>query len=132
MPLQITALYAGLLALLFVVLAARVIRGRYRDRVELLDGGMPDLARRIRVHANFAEYVPLSLIVMATVEANGARPWIVHGLGVVLVAARLGHAWGLQTSTGPSAGRAGGMVATFAVLVTGGLLAVAQFLGLTP
>ena len=36
----ITALYAGLLALLMLVLARNVIRGRYRAKVGLFDGGV--------------------------------------------------------------------------------------------
>ncbi len=56
----ITAFYAALLALLFVFLSVRVIGWRRVKRVELGHGDDSQLLRRMRVHANFAEYVPFS------------------------------------------------------------------------
>ena len=60
----VTAFYAALLAPLFVVLSVRVILFRRGSGSTLGDGGDPVLLRRIRVQANFAEYVPLALILM--------------------------------------------------------------------
>jgi uncharacterized membrane protein YecN with MAPEG domain len=60
----ITALFAGLLAPLYIVLALRVIGSRRSARVALGDGGDPALTRRMRVHANFAEYAPFTLLLM--------------------------------------------------------------------
>ena len=65
----ITALYAGLLAPLFLLLSVRVIRQRRGAKVAVRgDGGDAMLLRRMRVHANFAEYVPLALLLMALAE----------------------------------------------------------------
>ena len=55
---KITALHAGLLALLVLVLSFRTILYRRAHKVEIGDGGDKELLRRSRVHANFAEYVP--------------------------------------------------------------------------
>ena len=52
----ITVFYGSLLAPLFIMLAVRVIGVRRTARIALGDGGDDLLRRRIRVHANFAEY----------------------------------------------------------------------------
>jgi len=63
--LSITAFYAALLAVLFLVLSVRVIGWRRESRVEFGHGEDSELLRRMRVHANFAEYVPFTLLLMA-------------------------------------------------------------------
>jgi uncharacterized membrane protein YecN with MAPEG domain len=68
----ITPFYAALLALLYVGLAVRVIQLRRSERVALGDGGRQSLQRATRVHANFAEYVPLALILLVLAELTGA------------------------------------------------------------
>jgi uncharacterized membrane protein YecN with MAPEG domain len=65
----ITALFAGLLAPLYIVLALRVIGLRRSAGVALGDGGDPWLTRRMRVHANFAEYAPFTLLLMGLAES---------------------------------------------------------------
>ena len=57
--LGIVPFYASLLAALYFFLSLRVIRMRRRERIALGDGENARLERAIRVHANFAEYVPL-------------------------------------------------------------------------
>jgi len=54
----IVPIYAALLALLFVLLSVRTIRTRRRQGVALGHGDDPAMLRVMRVHANFAEYVP--------------------------------------------------------------------------
>ena len=84
----ITALYAALLAPLFVLLAIRVIAARRSARVPVGDGGDAELRRRMRVHANFAEYVPFALLLMALAESLGITPWLIHVLGLALLGSR--------------------------------------------
>ncbi len=121
---KITALYAGLLALLLVALSVNVIRMRWQYRQGLGDGGHQTLARAVRVQGNFIEYAPLGLILVGLLELAGFYPWVVHVLGVSLVAGRIAHGWGLNHSDGPSIGRALGMFLTFSVLILGGVLAL--------
>lgn len=128
-PFPVTALYAGLLALLFVILSVRIPPLRYKAKAGIGDGGDPTLARAVRVHANFAEHVPLALIVMALAEANGLGPWT-HLLGAPLIVGRIAHAQGLGRSTGPSALRAVGMGTAWSVIAIGGLICLAQSLRL--
>ncbi len=116
---RITALYAGLLALLFVFLSVHVIRRRLAKMVSLGDGGDAELSRRIRVHGNFAEYVPLGLILIGLSENLGAPGMLVHALGLALLLGRVSHAWGLSPVNEMQAFRSVGMVLTFAVLLVG-------------
>ena len=119
----ITSLYAALLMILLVVLSGMVIRSRVVHRVELGDGGNPDLLRMIRVQANFSEHVPLALVGIALVESGGHNPWLVHALGAGLVIGRVLHAVGLARTSGPSTGRFIGMNLTYlALLVSAGAL----------
>lgn len=112
----ITALYAGILGLLYLPLAANVIRIRRSDSISLGDGGNPLLERRIRAHGNFAEYAPIALILIALAEAGGSPYWLIHGLGIALVAGRAMHAVALTSLTPRSVARVGGMVATLNVI----------------
>lgn len=123
----VSPLYVGLCALIFVVLSARVIRGRSRRQVNLGNGGHADLETAIRVHANFAEYVPFALLVIVLVEAAGFSRYWVHAFGIALVAGRLLHAWGLAQAEQPSPGRIAGMALTFGVLIVGGVLLIGCF-----
>jgi uncharacterized membrane protein YecN with MAPEG domain len=114
---KITALYAGLLAPLFVLLAVRVIAARYSSRVAIGDGGNALLQRRMRVQANFAEYVPFALVLMALAEGLGAATWLMHLLGAVLLAGRLSHAWGMSQVREVFAFRSAGMAMSFGVIL---------------
>ncbi len=112
----IVALYAGILGLLYLPLAANVIRIRRADSISLGDGGNALLERRIRAHGNFAEYVPIALILIALAEAGGSWPWLIHVLGIALVTGRALHAVALTSLAPRSMARVGGMVATLNVI----------------
>ena len=113
----ITPLYAGPLALLYLILAMRVMGRRRALRIALGDGGDADLARRIRVAANCSEYVPMALILMALVEMQGAPHWLLHFIGITLLAGRILHAYGVSQSPEDYRYRSTGMVLTISALV---------------
>ena len=117
-PVPITALYTGLLALLLLVLALRVIRLRWKLRVGIGDGGDKSMSRAIRVHGNATEHVPIALLLLLVAELNHAGPTLLHACGIVLVVARILHAWGLGRSIGASWQRMAGTVGTVGVIVT--------------
>ncbi|SNY92725.1 hypothetical protein SAMN04515647_2996 [Cohaesibacter sp. ES.047] len=129
-----TVLYAGLLALLFVGLSARVIQGRYRYRVALGDGGQDDMQRRIRSHGNFVEYTPMFLILLALVEYHGLPSLAVHGLGSLFLVGRLSHAYGVGVKERIGKGqlqhriyRFSGMLCTLFAISFAALILLAQF-----
>ncbi len=119
----VTPLYAGLLALFFVLLSLRVISRRRGANINLGDGGDADMQRRVRGHGNFAEYVPFALLLIALLEIGGVTPiWLLHLLGLTLVVARVLHGIALSYSQHFMLGRVLGTVLTFAVLIVAGLL----------
>jgi uncharacterized membrane protein YecN with MAPEG domain len=112
-----TVFYAGLLGLLALALAIRVSRTRAATKIPLGDGGNETMQRAIRAHANFIEFVPLCLILIGLLEMAHAPRWLVHGLGIALVIARLLHAWGMSQASGPSLGRNAGAGLQYLVLL---------------
>lgn len=126
----ITATWTALLALLFVGLSIWVVVNRVRHKVGFGDGGdtaLP-LKRAIRVHANFAEYVPLALGATYFAELSGAGALWINALGAALLIARILHAWGLLRHVNVSPGRFLGVNLTWIVLVlAAGLILVHRF-----
>src|SRR6202161_2062027 len=118
---RIVPAYAALLAFLFVYLSVRVMRARQEAGVAIGTGGHPALERRIRVHANFAEYVPLALILLILMELSGHAAWYLHLLCLALLMGRAAHAWGVSQQPDDMRARGAGVVLTIAVLVTAAL-----------
>jgi len=121
-PIPVTAIFTGLLALMLVGISVRVTVLRAKKKIDLFDGGDPELGCALRVQGNFIEYVPMALALIGLVEWMGVKPWVVYVLGIALVVARLAHAWALYTNSFP--GRAVGATTTWIVLVAGGLTAL--------
>lgn len=120
----ITPLYAGLLALLYLVLSARVVLMRGKGMPSLGDGGITALQRRIRGHGNFAEYVPLILLMIALLELGRLPPAWLHALGASLLAARVLHGYALSFTDSWKFGRFWGTALTFVLLAVCGVLCV--------
>lgn len=114
----VTPVYAALLALVFVALSIRTIRLRRRYRVGVGDGNHAGLQRAARVHANFAEYVPLALLLVYFAESGGAPPLLIHTLAIALLCGRLLHAWGVSQTSENYRYRVCGMALTFSVIIT--------------
>jgi uncharacterized membrane protein YecN with MAPEG domain len=96
MHLNITPYYAAVLALLFIILSVRTIKSRREHKVAIGDGGEKSILRASRVHANFSEYVPLTLLLIAMLEIQSYSHLIIHGLCIALLAARIAHAYGVS------------------------------------
>jgi hypothetical protein len=122
MSLVITSLYAAILALFYVVLAALVIRQRFKHRVGLGTGKEPQLLQTVRMHGNFAEYVPFLLILVALLELQQSPVWQLHLVAGLTLAGRVLHACGLWRSSGTSMPRFLGMISTFTALIVGAVL----------
>lgn len=114
---MITGFYAAILGLAFVLLSIRVIRTRRRNRIALGYGEDEELVRAARVHGNFAEYVPLSLLLIYFLEISRAPVALIHGLCVVLIISRGIHAFGVSRINEDYRLRTAGMSGTFAVIV---------------
>lgn len=88
---MITALYAGLLGLMYLGLTVFVIKGRFKNKLSLGDGGDESMTRRIRSHGNFAEFVPFTVILLFIAEWQGIADPVTHILGLTLVIGRSLH-----------------------------------------
>lgn len=121
----LTAFYGGLFGILFVILSVRVSAARARARAHHGDGGDVALQRWIRIQANFAEYVPIALLLIGLNENGGAREWVVRTLLIALLAARLAHPAGMLAPEGSVrqyALRAPAMVVTWSVVLAASAL----------
>jgi len=124
---RISLLIASLHVVLYVVLSLRVALHRANAKVGIGTGGDPVLARKVRVQANFGEYVPLALLMLALLELAAFDPRLLWTLGLALLLARVLHAVGLGSSAGYSVGRFGGAMLTFALLLVMAGLGIWRF-----
>lgn len=109
---MITPLYAAPIALLYLVLSARVITYRRANRVSMGDHGDNSLLKRMRAQANCGEYAPLGLLLMLMVELQNAAPSALHLIGISLLLGRLAHGYGFSASPPIMRLRVSGMVLT--------------------
>jgi uncharacterized membrane protein YecN with MAPEG domain len=118
-PPYVTFLYTGLFGLLYFALTAYVVRHRMLEKK--MFGHDTDvnskLHRAVRIHANFNEYVPFILFMMALDEMSGRSIPMVHAFGIALIIGRLSHFIGLRSTHGKSLPRAIGAALTFLVLL---------------
>lgn len=95
---MITTLYAAILAIVYIALTFMVARGRWKYKIGLGHGDNPEMERLIRIHANFAEYVPFALLLLFMLDISRFSPMFLHVLGIMLVVGRIAHAIGLKKS----------------------------------
>lgn len=126
---QITGLYAGILALMFIFLSVNVIRNRFKHKVGLGSGESKELEAAIRIHGNFSEYIPLGIILMAIYELNGGDSTTLHVIGSAIVIGRIGHFIGLSKSRGTSLPRVIGTLTVFISFLVLAVLNIWSFLG---
>lgn len=128
----ITPLYAALFGLMLAFLSAHVVILRRRKRISLHHEEDQELLRAIRAQGNFAEYVPLTLLLLLLIELNGAPRMMLWALGAFLLAGRVLHAFSLIVWEGklrkrPYMWRVVGMICTFTVLVIASTYGIYQF-----
>jgi uncharacterized protein len=122
MILPITLTAAGVAALINIWLAIRCGQVRTTEKISVGDGGNEALIRRMRAHANFVEFTPFVLILIALIEmATGTSTWlwIVSGLYMV---GRIAHGLGMD---GKGKGREVGIILTMLILLGLGGYAIA-------
>ncbi len=113
-----TAIFAALLAIEFILLSGWVVMGRVNKDALFGDANDGTFAKRIRTQANFAEYVPFAVLLIALLEARGGSHGLVITLLVILLIARLIHPIGMfapPNSPQQFGCRGGGILATFGV-----------------
>lgn len=120
--LPITLTIAGASGLLALLLAYRVSTLRMRHKISIGDAGNDALLSRMRAHANFSEYTPFFLILLALLElARGSALWMWAG-GALFIVGRIAHMIGMDRPA-PNFLRIAGTVLTW--LLLGAFAAVA-------
>jgi uncharacterized membrane protein YecN with MAPEG domain len=95
----ITALYTGVLGLMSIAVALPAGKMRTEKGISVGDGGDIDLTLAMRRHANFVEFVPLTLILIGLLEMNGVPNLAIHAFGALLVVFRICHAVGFKADS---------------------------------
>lgn len=112
----VTPIYLAAAVAMYSFMAFIIIANRRGRRISMGDGGQKDFARIIRGHANFAEYVPLTLLSIGIAELTGAPHGVLHACGIMLLIGRGLHAYCfLFTPVGMKL-RVSGMMMTFFAL----------------
>ncbi|WP_114954238.1 MAPEG family protein [Sphingosinicella terrae] len=123
MILPITLTIAGAAAILHIWLSVRVSSLRRRLQIGVGDAGNEMIARRMRAHGNFAENVPIFLILLFALElATGGSLWL-WGAAILFILARIAHAFGMDRP-GANPLRVGGITLSWLVLLGLGLFAI--------
>lgn len=93
-----SSLYISMLSIIFIGLSVNVILARRRFKIPLNDGSNFELQRRLRAHANFAEYTPIFLIMLISAEHEGASTLLIHCIGALFITGRILHAYSLTSA----------------------------------
>jgi uncharacterized membrane protein YecN with MAPEG domain len=128
--LPITLSAAAAAALINFWLATRIAQVRTDQKISVGDGGNELLARRMRAQLNFAENVPLMLILVAAIELAGRGGLWLDVIAAAYLVGRVLHGIGMdggKNGWGRTAGMATTMLgnltlAVAAVLVVTGII----------
>lgn len=100
MILPMTLTMAAASTLLNIWLAQRVGRMRHAHKVSIGDGDAEPLVARMRAQANFVEYTPFFLILLAGIELARGEPIWLWALAALFILARILHAFGMDRPPG--------------------------------
>ncbi len=92
-----SVIYVSLSAFIIGWLSLNVIKQRRKHHISIGDGGVDDLKIAMAIQSNAVEYIPISLILILSLEYNNANIWLVHSLGVLFLLSRFIHPWSILT-----------------------------------
>lgn len=127
---MITPVYAAILTVLFVTLSIRTLRLRRTLKIGIGTGDNESMLRAMRVHSNFAEYVPLALVLALMIELQSGANMIIHVVCSTLLIGRATHAYGVSQLKENYRFRVFGMAMTFTSLCIGALVLFGMSWGL--
>ena len=126
---MITPIYAAVISLIFVALSVRTLLIRRRIGVSIGTGEDQLLIRAMRVHANFAEYVPIALILIFFLETETDASTLTHALCMALIIGRLLHAYGVSHVEENFRFRVIGMALTLGCIISASIRLIANYFG---
>lgn len=96
MILTVTLTAAAAAALINFWLALRIGKIRTTQSISIGDGGDEALTRRMRAQANFIEFTPIILVLIAAIELSGkGSPWLTYVAGIYMLG-RVAHGIGMD------------------------------------
>jgi len=96
MLLPVTLTAAAAAAFIAIWLGIRVGQVRGSEKVSIGDGGNEKVIRRMRAHANFVEYTPFVLVLIAAIELAGkGGSWLAYVAGIYMLG-RVAHGVGMD------------------------------------
>lgn len=122
-----TPVYAAILAIIFVALSFRTLLIRRAHSIPIGTNSNPVLSRAVRAHANFAEYVPLTLFLLYMLESHTNIGVSIHILGISLIVGRLVHAYGVSQIDEDYRFRVFGMVITLGTMISAATRLLASY-----
>lgn len=117
----ITAIAAGILVILQMVLMMITIKSRYKHMQGLGVGDQPELLARVRSHGNLAENSAIILIILALLEMAGTSQIIISVAAALFVIGRFLHPIGLFKASGSTVPRTIGVLTTALIGTFGGI-----------
>ena len=124
MLLPITLTIAGAATLLNIWMGQRVGKMRVAHKVSIGDGGAQPLITRMRAQANFVEYTPFFLILLALIELAVGSPLWLWIVAIVYILGRILHVFGMDQPP-PSRLRMIGIIVTVLTLLGLAIYAIA-------
>jgi uncharacterized protein len=114
----ITPFYSGIFGLFFVALSVRTLLLRRKFGIAIGSNNQPILERASRVHSNFAEYVPMALLLIYFLELKMPSNIWIHFVCIALLVGRISHAYGVSQVQEKLIYRVIGMTLTFVAIVS--------------
>lgn len=112
LPVTLSAVAAAVIVNIWLGLRVAALRRAFK--VSIGDGGHEPLSRRMRAQINFAENVPITLLLIAVLEIAGIGVgWLAYVAGAFILA-RVAHGFGMDGGKA-QAGRVVGVLVTIAV-----------------
>lgn len=124
---MVTPFYAAILAVIFIALSFRTLLLRRARGIPIGTADDPVLARAARAHANFSEYVPLTLLLLYFLETRTNAGMGLHVLCVSLIVGRLVHAYGVSQVDEDYRFRVFGMVITLGTMISAATRILASY-----
>jgi uncharacterized protein len=114
----ITPFYSGIFGLFFVALSVRTLLLRRKFGIAIGNNNQPLLERASRVHSNFAEYVPMALLLIYFLELKMPSNIWIHFVCIALLVGRISHAYGVSQVQEKLIYRVIGMTLTFVAIIS--------------
>ncbi len=121
---SVTILYAGIFGLLLLVLSLNIFREYIRLAINSQSRNEELWRRAERAQHSFVEFVPMCLLLMFLIEVHGAPTPVLHSLGIMLLIARVLHAYGVGKDSAANVMRIIGTQTTYLILMISSLAAV--------